>query len=419
MEPTQIDAAYLTADVPGVGGRIKVAPGDFQVEEVPLYEPCGEGTHVYFQVEKTGLSTMRAVRDVARALDVRHRDIGYAGLKDADAVTRQVFSVEHVDPERVRVLDVPRIQIGWVRRHGNKLKLGHLWGNRFVIRVRDADLTRIKDVRIMLDRLTLRGVPNVFGPQRFGRRGDTWEIGRAMIRQDWKEAIDVMLGRPTDQDVDAVREARARYEANDYAGAAEVWPRAFRDEQRACRALAQTRGSHKRAFFSVDAPLKRLYISAYQSYLFNAVVGERLGELDRLIDGDLAWLHDKGAVFSVEDASVEQPRCDRFEISPSGPMFGYRMTEPAGAPAEIEMRVLAEAGLTPADFRIQGGHKVKGARRPLRFQPTEVAVDAGEDEQGGYLELRFALRAGCYATALLREVCKTPEMDSPAAGIEH
>ena len=91
------DLPYLTADVPGVGGIIKLQPADFFVDEVPLYEPSGEGTHFYFRIEKTGLPTMQAIREIARALGRQPRELGYAGLKDADAVTRQSLSIEHIE----------------------------------------------------------------------------------------------------------------------------------------------------------------------------------------------------------------------------------------------------------------------------------------------------------------------------------
>ena len=414
---TKVDnrLAYLTHNVPGVGGRMKTVPGDFRVEEIPLYEASGEGTHTYFLLEKEGVTTIQAVRQVARALDVPEREIGYAGLKDADAITRQVMSVEHIDPARVLELSLPRIRIEWARPHRNKLKLGHLWGNRFVIRIRETDTSRCDDVRAMLATLERKGVPNYFGPQRFGRRGDNWEIGRAIIRQDWRAATDALLGRPLASEGPDVRRAREAYEAQDYAGAADAWPPSFRDEKRACRALAQTQGAHKRAVLSINMTLRRLYLSAFQSYLFNSIVAARQSTLDQLIVGDLAWRHASRSVFSVEDAAVEQPRCDAFEISPSGPLFGYRMTEAKGEPGATEARVLAESGLEPRSFRQPGGHKTKGARRPLRFQPTDIAVETGQDEHGPYLELRFALRAGCYATALLREVCKTPAFDVPTA----
>jgi tRNA pseudouridine13 synthase len=124
------------------------------------------------------------------------------------------------------------------------------------------------------------------------------------------------------------------------------------------------------------------------------------------MSGDLAYRHANGAVFRVADPAVEQPRADAFEISPSGPLFGYRMTEPEGQPREIENRVLAAEGMGPDDFRIEGAHKVSGARRPLRFAPQDWEATAGCDESGDYYEFRFFLEPGCYATMLLREICK-------------
>jgi len=407
---------FLTREIPPIGGVIKRRCEDFLVEEVPLYEPSGTGTHTYFYLEKTGLATMRAVRDIARALNVNVRDIGYAGLKDANAVTRQLCSIEHVDPAVVQALSLPRIRILWVSRHGNKLRLGHLKGNRFVIRLRDVDVTRLGDVRAAMELLSRRGVPNYFGPQRFGARGDTWRIGRALLRRDWVEAVAQWLGRPDQRDQGDVLRARRLYDAGDYAAAAEAWPQPFRDERRACRALAKTKGSSRRAVFGMDANLKRLFISAYQSYLFNHVLARRIDSLDRLMAGDLAWRHDNGAVFHVPDPAVEQPRCDAFEISPTGPLFGYRMTEPTGQPLEIESAVLAEEHLTRDDFRVPGVHRIKGGRRPLRFRPDEWEARTGSDDLGPFIELRFFLPPGCYATALLRELCKSDTIAAQADG---
>src|SRR5262245_61431504 len=121
---------YLTQDVPGLAAAIKRRYEDFQVDEIPAYEASGSGDHVYFRIEKAGLSTMRAVHDISRALGVPSREIGLAGLKDARAVTRQTFSLEHADPDRVAALSIPRIKILSVSRHSNKLRIGHLHGNR-------------------------------------------------------------------------------------------------------------------------------------------------------------------------------------------------------------------------------------------------------------------------------------------------
>lgn len=400
------DLPYLTHDVPGVGGVIKARPEDFVVEEVPLYEACGEGTHVYFQIEKKGLPTMQAIQEIARALGRAPRDIGYAGLKDADAVARQWFSVEHVAPARIEALSLPRLRVVCVSRHTNKLKLGHLKGNRFTIRLRQVDPERIEDAQAILDMLASRGVPNFFGPQRFGLRGDTWEIGRAMLRRDYDEALAVMVGRPGPHDRGAILEARQLFDRGKYDAAADAWPYLFRNEKRVCRAMAKSRGNAKRAFNAVDRQVKRFYQSAYQSILFNQVVAQRINDLDRLVPGDLAWRHPQGAVFRVEDVAAEQPRCAAFEISPTGPLFGHRMTEPTGEPGSVEKLLLELENLRPEDWCDEKGHRIPGGRRPLRFRPHEAAIEAGADEAGDFIEVRFFLESGCYATTVLREICK-------------
>jgi len=400
------DLPYLTRDVPGLGGRLKVRREDFVVEEIPLYEPCGSGTHVYFRIEKVGLPTMQAVHQIARALGVAARHIGYAGLKDANAVTVQTLSLEHADPARIEKLDLPHIRVLDVSRHTNKLKLGHLKGNRFRIRLREVDVARIDDARSILDVLVRRGVPNYFGPQRFGLRGDTWQIGRALLRGDYAEALACMLGRPSDRDRGDVRRARTLFDEGDYLAAAEAWPYPMRHERRVCKAMAKARGDATRAVRALDAQMRKFYVSAFQSYLFNQVVARRIDALDRLQVGDLAWRHPQGAVFRVENLEAEQPRCDAFEISPTGPLYGAKMQLPAGLLGQIERDVLAEAGLTLESWRQERDRKTRGARRPLRFQPHEAHVHAGRDDAGPYLELTFMLESGCYATAVLREICK-------------
>lgn len=400
------EVPFLTADLPGIGGAIKQRPEDFVVEEVPLYEPSGEGTHVYFRIEKAGIPTPQAVNEIARALGRQSFEIGYAGLKDADAVACQMLSVEHIDPARVQALEVPRIRVLSVSRHTNKLKLGHLRGNRFHIKLRQADAARVADARAMLDVLVRRGVPNYFGPQRFGQRGDTWAIGRAMLREDYDEMLAIMLGRPGPNDHGAIREARKLFDRGDYAAAAAAWPYLFRNERRACRELAHHKGRSFKAVRAIDRQAKRFYVSAYQSILFNQVVAQRIQRLDQLFAGDLAWRHPQGAVFRVEDVDREQPRCTAFEISPTGPLFGQRMSEPQGEPGEMERALLAAESLTPDDWIEEGKRKTPGTRRPLRFQPAEAAIDTGCDDAGPYVEVRFMLESGCYATTMLREICK-------------
>jgi len=197
---SSFDLPYYFADFTPVPGTIKTRYEDFKVIEVPAYEPFGEGDHTYFQIEKMGIPTMRAVRDIARALNVKPVQIGYAGMKDARAVTRQMMSVEHVKPEVILGLNLSKIKVLWVNKHRNKLKLGHLKRNTFVIKLRDTDVSRLADVQDMLKIMEEKGVPNYFGPQRFGVRGDTWKVGAALIRGDFKLAADSIAGKASNED---------------------------------------------------------------------------------------------------------------------------------------------------------------------------------------------------------------------------
>jgi tRNA pseudouridine13 synthase len=147
---------YLTEDLPGIGGVIKERVEDFLVEELPLYAPSGEGEHTFFEIRKVGISTFQAVRTIAQALGVPPNAIGYAGLKDAQAITCQVLSVHNVPPEAVTALDLPKLRVMWAERHRNKLKVGHLRGNRFTIRVREVDETVLPACQSVLDVLAQR-----------------------------------------------------------------------------------------------------------------------------------------------------------------------------------------------------------------------------------------------------------------------
>jgi tRNA pseudouridine13 synthase len=303
-------------------------------------------------------------------------------------------------------------------RHGNKLRLGHLRANTFTIKVRQTEPDRLAELQDGLAELGRRGVPNYFGSQRFGYRGDTWQVGRAIVKGNLEEAVDLILGRPGPADYGDIRKAREAYERGEYEQAARAWPQFFHSERRALKAIAQARGKRRRGFAAIDRNARTFYVSAYQSYLFNQVMVARLPEgLEHLWPGDLAWLHASGAVFRVEDLAREQARADAFDISPTGPLFGYRMTEPTDRPGELEASVLAAEGLSPQAFH-QNPLRVKGARRPLRFQPRDAHLALGADERGPYLELRFVLPRGCYATALLRELFRPQTPDGADAESE-
>ena len=393
---------YLTARFPGTGGVIKEAPEDFLVEEIPLYSPCGEGEHLYVEVEKQGLTTFDLLNRLARVLGVRERELGYAGLKDARATTRQTVSIPGVKPDQVFGLELEGVRILSARFHRNKLRPGHLAGNRFTIRIRQIREGSLDEARDVLHVLQNVGVPNRFGSQRYGSLGNSHLIGGALLRQNFEEAARQIVGDPSMISNERWRMGAERFAGGDLEGALAALPARYRDERRMIQALIEGR-SARAAVLGMPRKLLRLYLSAYQSQLFDRMVTMRLATLDILWAGDMAWKHDNGACFFVEDPASEQPRADRFEISPSGPLFGYKTTLARGQAGLMEESLLDKEKLRLKDFRLEGGLGMEGERRPLRVPLNGVDVTA----DGADLVLAFSLPKGSYATSVLREVMKT------------
>lgn len=394
---------YLTADISGCGGTIKEYPEDFLVEEMPSYLPCGSGEHCYLTIEKQGITTLEAISRIAKKLKVSDRDIGYAGMKDAVGVTRQTLSVQWLTPEKALALELEGVKVVSAQRHSNKLKVGHLKGNRFRVVIRGVSGDAAQLVPSVLDILGRRGVPNYFGYQRYGAHGNSHLIGAAMLRRDWQGCVDHLIGEP-----DSVRDeewsaAIRAYQEGRQAEALKIFPRHCRSERDVLQRLAVRPGEYEKAFAVIHPRMKKLYLSAVQSFLFDQVVARRIEHVDELLPGDLACKHVNGACFMVEDAAVEQGRVAAFEISASGPMFGCKMKRPEGAVLELEREILMRAGLELPMFDLSGGLRMEGERRPLRVPVGDLSWSVSGDT----VTVEFALPKGSYATALVREITKT------------
>ena len=400
---------YLTRDVAGVGGVIRQRPQDFFVQEIPAYEPSGEGEHSLCEIEKVGLSTFDAVDRIARTLDVNPREIGFAGMKDAQAVTRQHLTVPRVEDAKLLAIQTAQLKVLSSARHGNKLRLGHLKGNRFAIKIREVEATDVVKVKPALERLEREGMPNYFGEQRFGRRGDNDQLGAALLRDDPMAVLRLVLGAPLkDVDPSGAFEARRFFEGGDLQAAMKKWPRSSGMERRILARFMNT-SSPGKALQLIEPRLRRLWLSALQSRVFNDVVAERIDGLGKLLVGDLAYLHDRGACFTVEDVAKEQPRADAFEVSATGPMLGYRMSLPAGEALALEQTVYDRFKLTREDFKRPNRDQAKGDRRPIRVRPADTQIVGGVDDHGAHITVAFTLPAGSFATVLLREVMKSDQ----------
>lgn len=364
---------YITDDLVGIGGTLRATPEHFIVDEVPLYDPSGEGQHLYVNLTKVGLTTKDVQRSLAKVLKLEPNNIGFAGMKDKHARTTQTFSLSmghvstaDVDEAVKRIEEELPVTVQWAKQHGNKLKAGHLLGNRFRIAISDLAQPAIALLPLaeaILEQIQRTGIPNYFGPQRFGLEGANVERG-----------YEILLGKKRVKD---------------------RW-------------------------------LRRFLVSSYQSYLCNLYLSRRVanGDFHHLLLGDIAKKHDTGGIFDVEDLVAEQPRYEAKEISFTAPMYGSKM-KPATHEADLlEASILAESGVTINQLRRA---KVDGTRRLGRLLIPDITVNTETNEtsteqdsdplaKNGQLIIEFFLPKGAFATTVLREIMKVdlatvPEVD--------
>ncbi len=408
----------------GIGGVLRQRNEDFLVEEIPLYEPSGEGEHLYLFVEKRGLSTRQMVRVIAKHFGVRDRDVGYAGQKDTHAITRQLVSV-HVPGKPIESfasLEHPDMAILWADRHTNKLRLGHLAGNRFSIRVRQVPIHAVLRAKQTLESLTREGVPNLFGPQRFGLLAVNHLIGRALVQNQPKTALDLMLGTAglchhersrhgTIINNPAIIESKQAYDKGAYAQAARLLPRSLTTERTMLDALHHG-ASPEDAITRLDRHARAMYLSALQSAMFNLVLAKRAcdGSLNRLLEGECVYMHHSHRTFFLgehehNDQDIAK-RLAQCEISPSGPMWGRSMRLATGRAGHIETQVLEQAGLDATMLEAYSQHHGKrslleGARRPLRVPLENPDIEGGVDTHGSFVRVAFDLPRGSFATTVM------------------
>lgn len=418
---------FVTPELAGIGGVMRRREEDFLVEEIPLYDPCGQGEHIYLLLEKRGLSTQQLVQIVAKHFGVPTRAIGYAGMKDKHAITRQVMSV-HVPGKKLAdfpSLQHERVSVMWADMHTNKLRLGHLRGNRFSIRVREVPATAVVTANKIMKALTERGVPNFFGEQRFGLRLNNHELGRLDLLGDWRGLLDELLG--PDPDYPKINTgARKCYASGDFESAYRAFPFMQQSERMAVRMLAKKR-SPKQAVFAINRVDRQFWVSAFQSAMFNRLVAERMGEpggLFTLREGDLAYRHDNGAVFRVTPEELAKAelveRAQKFEISPSGPLWGSRMTRTDGVTGPREEAALADTGVSIEALDRAARHFscLSGSRRSMRIPLIDPEIEGGVDEHGSYVRCAFELPSGSFATVVMREIMKGGSRESGVANRE-
>lgn len=321
----EIGLPYLTASLPGFGGQLRATPEHFVVEEVGLYEAAGDGQHLYVNLTKVGLTTKEVQMRLEKLFGLERGSVGFAGMKDKFARTTQTFSLSVGRQESAFAEEAARrieaelpVKVNWVQFHRNKLRLGHLLGNRFEIAVTELSVDPAEALRravTIAAEIRRRGLPNFFGVQRIGAAGNNVRQGLA-----------VLLGE-------------------------------------------QRKG---------DKWLRRFLISSYQSYLCNRYLVRRLeGEMfDHLLPGDVAKKVATGGMFDVVDVAAEQPRYEAQEINFTAPLFGARMWAAKEVAGQLEQDVLAASPVTMDHF---AKAHVDGTRRVGRLLIPDLAIVGRDD----------------------------------------
>lgn len=338
VEPEYLPYAH---GQPAVKGVLRLALEDFIVEETLSFELTEQGEHVYLFVEKRDTNTAWLVKQIAKLSGVKNHDIGYAGLKDKRAVTRQWFSVylPAGNEPAWHALETENIRLLKHTRHRAKLRRGAISANHFMLVVRALE-GDIKSIHEKLEIVKALGVPNYFTEQRFGR--DNSNI---------QQAIDLFAGKLK-----------------------------LRDRQK-----------------------KGLLYSAARSWLFNQVLAERVSTncWNKALSGDVMMLDGSKRFFSTinEDLNTAQKRLDEFDIHPTGVLWGKGTLDSAQQARELEQHIIERYVALKQGLEKSG---IKQARRSLRLLPRGMHWQL--DEEAGVLHLAFSLESGGYATAVVREL---------------
>ena len=459
-----VGIAFYVSDADGTGGQLRTEPEDFRVEEIENFDPepidadSGAYPEVLLRATLRQWDTNDFAGRISDAMGISRERVSWAGTKDKHAVTTQLFSVRDVDPEAVSALAVRGAEIEVLGRTGRSISFGDLHGNRFEIRVREADpraAERVRETTAALREFVDRdersssssrtqsggrtgsetnrtaGVPNWFGQQRFGsQRPVTHEVGLNIVRREWREAVLSYVANPFGTERDETREARqfvadqAASDEPDWQACLDRIPGYLGFERSMLHRLvedgADTPEDFQHALEAVPWNLQRLFINAAQSYVFNRILSERLRRgipFDRPVEGDVCCFADREAPDGLyapdtdrlqevtgKRVGVMERHCSRGRAFVTAPLVGTETELAEGEPGEIEREILDELDLEPTDFDLPGSFESTGTRRAILVR-TDLDVDSEA------LRFEFALPSGSYATALMREVTKSGPLD--------
>ncbi len=410
---------------PGIGGVIRQQIEDFVVGELTNRIETTNGTYLIVELTKRNWDTHRLIRELSRILRVSQDRFGWAGTKDKRALTIQRISIWDMKEEELGRVQLKDVELKVVGRSNKKISLGDLWGNKFKITVRnirlniDETLSRVRSINRDLE----KGAPNFFGVQRFGEnRPVTHIVGEAILRGDFKEAALTYIARPFPEEPDEIKRARQYvWETCDFKEGLKTYPIRLQFERAMMNYLIAHEEDYTGAFTVLSPNLQKMFLHAYQSYIFNIILSRRIRDslsIHGAYPGDIVCfknemgMPDTSRLQKVTDDNLDgiNNLINRGRAFVTAPLVGYDTNFAAGRPGEIERDVIRELNIDVAGFKVPSmpGLSSKGLRREivLPFKPKYSAADDEINPGKTKLILEFSLQKGGYATTVLREYIK-------------
>jgi len=407
----ELGMKYYASDATGIGGRLRTFPEDFVVDEIPLEGKGGtEGPYLICTLKKTNWELQHAVKEIANRLGISHRRIGWAGTKDRNAITTQWISIYNVTAEQVSAIRLKDIVLTPVRSSNESLSLGQLEGNRFDLVIRDVETTDLAEHVRVITETAREGVPNYFGLQRFGAiRPVTHKVGEWILRGDYEQAVLTYIGLAFPHEAVELKAIRSAFmESRDAGAALHALPVQMNYERAMLHHLYKNPGDYAGALHELPPKLLSMFVSAYQSWLFNAALSRRFDDGQTMTTpepGDqLIFANGRTDIVTATNAPAAAIHIRRGRCSIAIFMPGKDKQGTGAASDRIIAELMAESSITPEGFDRASRFvetKFDGAYRPISLK---TAIESSID--GDSIRLKFTLPPGHYATTVCREFMK-------------
>jgi len=429
---------------PGIGGRIRQFPEDFVVEEVlvdgskaeirkaEIEPPKGRGGYLVCLLVKRDWDTLLAVREVAKQLGISLERIQIAGIKDAKALTAQHITISRITPEQASQVKIEDVALHPLYYSNGKLSSRLLLGNQFHILIRSiphpSDIIRHRIEKVQDELSNVGGLTNFFGHQRFGTvRPITHLVGKHLAKGDLEQAALRFLAEPSPYEHPESRESRQQLkDTGDFKEALRIFPRLLKYERLMLYHLARQPRDFLGAFRRLPLKLRRLFVQAYQSFIFNRFLSQRVRRgipLNKAQTGDYVlgldsdWLPTaRFTQVTAQSLHSVQNAIDEKKMYIAIPLIGMGQNPSGGVQGEIEREILEAENLAPNDFKVSSMPETSapGGLRTILTPIINVSIEKlSEDEMNmskRALKLGFMLRRGSYATVVLREFMKPQDL---------